>query len=103
MAVLTIGSLGIPRVELFVKSGVQGTQSRLRQFYDTKLSNCIENAFQALALDERRTSFAPAIWEKPAGNITVCEFHLDNRNKLTFIRRSGKSGFLEYTATWVVE
>lgn len=98
MAVLTIGSLGIPRVELFVKSGVQGTQSRLRQFYDTKLSNCIENAFQALALDERRTSFAPAIWEKPEGNITVCETHPNGGTQLTFIRRLGKSGFPEYTA-----
>jgi len=40
-------------------------------FYDTKLSNCIENAFQALALDERRSAFAPAVWEKPRGNNTV--------------------------------
>jgi hypothetical protein len=39
-------------------------------FYDTKLSNCVENAFQALALDERRTAFGPALWEKPAGNRT---------------------------------
>ena len=40
-------------------------------FYDTKLSNCIEYAFQALALDERRSSFSPAVWEKPPGNHTV--------------------------------
>jgi len=39
-------------------------------FYDTKLSGCVENAFQALALDERRTSFSPAVWEKPQGNRT---------------------------------
>ena len=39
-------------------------------FYDTKLSNCIENAFQALALDERRSSFSPALWEKTGDNRT---------------------------------
>jgi hypothetical protein len=39
-------------------------------FYDTKLGNHIENAFQALGLDERRGSFSPAIWEKPDGNRT---------------------------------
>jgi hypothetical protein len=40
-------------------------------FYNTKLSNRVENAFQALALDERRTAFSPAVWEKPPGNQTV--------------------------------
>lgn len=40
-------------------------------FYDTRISNCIENAFQALALDESRASFSPAVWEKPRGNTTV--------------------------------
>ena len=40
-------------------------------FYDTKLCNCVENAFQALALDERRSSFAPALWEKKPGNTTI--------------------------------
>lgn len=39
-------------------------------FYDTSLSDCIENAFQALALDERRSSFSPALWEKFPGNTT---------------------------------
>lgn len=39
-------------------------------FYDTKLSPGIENAFQALALDERRTAFTPAVWEKPPGCTT---------------------------------
>jgi hypothetical protein len=39
-------------------------------FYDTKLGSHIENAFQALGLDERRGSFSPAVWEKPDGNRT---------------------------------
>jgi hypothetical protein len=39
-------------------------------FYDTSLGNCIEYAFQALSLDERRYSFQPAVWEKLEGNQT---------------------------------
>ncbi len=39
-------------------------------FYDTSLHECVENAFQALALDEERAPFAPALWEKPRGSNT---------------------------------
>lgn len=67
----TVGSLGIPRIGLLQRAGLQGKQSRATAFYDTKLSNCIENAFQALALDENRSSFSPAVWEKPEGNRTT--------------------------------
>ncbi|KAJ6028004.1 hypothetical protein N7540_003580 [Penicillium herquei] len=35
------------------------------RFYDTRLTDTVEYAFQALALDEDRTSFAPAVWERP--------------------------------------
>lgn len=34
-------------------------------FVDTKIEPHIENAFQALALDERRRTFQPTVWEKP--------------------------------------
>jgi hypothetical protein len=40
-------------------------------FYDTTLGLGVENAFQALALDEHRGPFAPALWEKPRGSNTV--------------------------------
>ena len=33
-------------------------------FYDTRLDDCVDNAFQALALDEKRQPFQPALWEK---------------------------------------
>jgi hypothetical protein len=33
-----------------------------RQFHDVELSKCVQNAFQALAVDEHRSSFAPALW-----------------------------------------
>src|SRR5262249_37146776 len=67
----TVGSLGLPRIEPLVKIGLQSTESKRMGFYDTKLSNSIENAFQALALDERRTPFSPALWERPRGNTTT--------------------------------
>ena len=41
-----------------------GQVSKEYQFYDTSLNECIENAFHALALDEQRAPFAPALWEK---------------------------------------
>lgn len=59
----TVGSLGIPRPSIFDIGG-KSRELNDYQFYDTKLSNCIENAFQALALDERRGPFTPALWEK---------------------------------------
>jgi uncharacterized protein (DUF2235 family) len=56
----TVGALGIPigwigKVTRFVL--------RL-QFHDVKLSSYVDNAFQALAIDERRPPFKPAIWER---------------------------------------
>ncbi|KAF2687322.1 hypothetical protein K458DRAFT_386150 [Lentithecium fluviatile CBS 122367] len=67
----TVGSLGTPRVGWLTKVGLQSNESKEMSFYDTKLANCVENAFQALALDERRSAFSPAIWEKPEGNRTT--------------------------------
>ncbi|MCJ1338204.1 hypothetical protein MMC09_003489 [Bachmanniomyces sp. S44760] len=70
----TVGSLGIPRIGWLEKLGIQGVQSKETKeylFYDTSLSNCVENAFQALALDELRSSFSPTVWEKNRGNNTV--------------------------------
>jgi uncharacterized protein (DUF2235 family) len=34
------------------------------KFHDTKLSSTIENAYHALAIDERRKLFIPTLWEK---------------------------------------
>ena len=61
----TVGSLGVPRAEWFGNFGKK-TQTNMSdyKFYDTTLDECVENAFQALALDERRLNFEPAVWEK---------------------------------------
>jgi Uncharacterized alpha/beta hydrolase domain (DUF2235) len=42
-------------------------KSREFSFVDTKIEPHIENAFQALALDEQRRTFQPTLWEKPEG------------------------------------
>ncbi|KAI9892710.1 MAG: hypothetical protein M1814_001130 [Vezdaea aestivalis] len=62
----TVGSLGIPETgigKILQPFGVNDDY----KFHDTKLSEVIHNAFQALALDEQRGAFQPAVWEKPAG------------------------------------
>ncbi|KAF2843357.1 hypothetical protein M501DRAFT_925408 [Patellaria atrata CBS 101060] len=65
----TVGTLGVPRVGLLNHLPIQMDDST--HFEDTKLGNHIENAFQALALDEERTNFAPSLWEKPPGCTTT--------------------------------
>ena len=55
----TVGALGIPL------SGVPGFKSITRRwaFHDTSLSSIVDAAYQALAIDEQRRPFEPAIWE----------------------------------------
>ena len=53
----TVGALGIPFHILRVFN-------RRLEFHDVKLSSYVENAFQALAIDEKRRIFIPAIWQK---------------------------------------
>lgn len=55
------GSLGIPNIGLWPEK--PGEYS----FVDTKVSENVEYAYHALALDEQRRPFSPTIWEKPAG------------------------------------
>lgn len=66
----TVGSLGIPRVGWLERLGFQSRTMRHYSFNDTSLNPMIENAFQALSLDEQREPFAPALWEKPRDSRT---------------------------------
>lgn len=59
----TVGSLGIPRVSWLEKLGIRASNDDYK-WYDTNLSDRIEHAFQALALDEHRPPFNPAVWER---------------------------------------
>lgn len=53
----TVGSLGIPNhiVDHFL--------GNLYNFHDTRLSTKVENAYQALGIDEKRGDFKPCLWE----------------------------------------
>jgi len=51
----TVGALGNP-------AWLQSPLSRRNSFHDTSLSSKIENAFQALAVDEKRRHFKNSLW-----------------------------------------
>lgn len=53
----TVGALGIPL------RGLRTLTRAKHQFHDTELSGAVRNACQALAVDEHRAPFEPAIWE----------------------------------------
>ena len=57
----TVGSLGIPRIPWLERLRLQTRSTKEFLFYDTNLNDHIENAFQALALDEHRASFSVRI------------------------------------------
>ena len=59
----TVGALGIP-TDWF------NTYNQHRYaFHDTALSSIVENAFQALAIDEHRGPFEATLWERPSKDI----------------------------------
>lgn len=64
----TVGNLGIPRTPFLEAFAARPRKLREYQFEDTRIHPCVENAFQALALDEQRAPFSPAVWEKQADN-----------------------------------
>ncbi|GME35280.1 peptidoglycan binding domain containing protein [Neofusicoccum parvum] len=58
----TVGALGIP--QSWLSEIIPGLNQR-HQFHNTGLNTRIENAFQALALDEHRGAFPPTLWYLP--------------------------------------
>lgn len=55
----TVGALGNPLL-------LKGFRSKHR-FHDLRLSSSVDHAYQALAIDERRRHFRPALWEQQPG------------------------------------
>ncbi|KAH7360619.1 hypothetical protein BKA65DRAFT_189578 [Rhexocercosporidium sp. MPI-PUGE-AT-0058] len=68
----TVGSLGIPNISLFAKLGLPHSTIEYK-FFDTNLSGNIRHAFQALALDERRSPFKAAVWERADSHQTTVD------------------------------
>jgi uncharacterized protein (DUF2235 family) len=56
----TVGALGIP-------GGGFRWLNRRWTFHDVDLSSTVDNAFQALAIDEERSVFVPALWRRQPG------------------------------------
>lgn len=54
----TVGSLGIPRYIVMADA-----INRMHQFHDVSLSRIVEHARHAVAIDEHKVDFAPALWE----------------------------------------
>jgi T6SS, Phospholipase effector Tle1-like, catalytic domain len=59
----TVGSLGIP--DDFALLNLIDDPKK-HQFHDTELSDAVEHARHAVALDERRLSFSPTLWTRAA-------------------------------------
>lgn len=53
----TVGALGVP------VTGLRWLTRGRHEFHDVTLSSYIDNAFHALAIDEKRGPFAPTLWE----------------------------------------
>ncbi|WP_020407276.1 phospholipase effector Tle1 domain-containing protein [Hahella ganghwensis] len=71
----TVGALGIP------VSGLRELSKKWVGFHDTQLSDTVEFAVQALAIDELRKPFAPDLWtQHPGSSEKRCEY--DNRRIL---------------------
>lgn len=60
----TVGSLGVPDIKPFGWK-IHHSSKAEYSFVNTQVAPNVENAYQALALDEQRDAFVPTIWESP--------------------------------------
>jgi len=56
----TVGALGIPLTGVPLADAF----NKRWQFHDTTLSTTVDNAFHALAIDEKRRPFEPTLWQQ---------------------------------------
>jgi Uncharacterized alpha/beta hydrolase domain (DUF2235) len=63
----TVGALGVPAMgPRWLRPLVKRLNHRW-EFHDTRLSSRVDGAYQALAIDERREAFEPALWHQSPG------------------------------------
>lgn len=60
----TVGSLGIPVGVPWLPMSSLHLINQRWEFHDVKLSRFVDNAFQAIAIDEQRPQFVPTLWEQ---------------------------------------
>lgn len=63
----TVGALGVPNIKI-LGIPVYTAARREYSFVNTQVASNVENAYQALALDECRDPFVPTVWEAPAAS-----------------------------------
>ena len=93
----TVGALGIPL------RGLRWMTRSKHQFHDTELSGVVEHAYHALAIDERRAPFEPALWlHKPKPGQIIeqkwfCGVHSDIGGGYP------ERGLSDITLNWMIE
>lgn len=60
----TVGALGIPTGIPWLPATWLEVINRRWAFHDVRLSRHVENAYHAVAIDERRAQFVPTLWEQ---------------------------------------
>ncbi|MQA97593.1 MAG: DUF2235 domain-containing protein [Streptosporangiales bacterium] len=60
----TVGALGVPALGPGWLRPLVRRINRRWEFHDTTLSSLVDGAFQALAIDEKRAVFEPALWHQ---------------------------------------
>ncbi|MEM7539695.1 MAG: DUF2235 domain-containing protein [Chloroflexota bacterium] len=63
----TVVSLGLPTIPI-VERILNLLPSTRHRFHNFTLAGNVQNAYHALAIDERRTSFEPALWKEPVAD-----------------------------------
>ncbi|KAK6352873.1 hypothetical protein TWF696_004874 [Orbilia brochopaga] len=98
----TVGALGIPTSPIIEKCKC----NEKYKFHDTDLSPTTQNAFHALALDERRLPFTPTLWRLPVRSPK--ERHRDIIPNLKQVWFPGGGGYADQelsdlTLVWMIE
>ncbi|MEU0084618.1 DUF2235 domain-containing protein [Streptomyces sp. NPDC006274] len=63
----TVGALGIPVPDSAWLQPAANRYNRRWAFHNTELSSWVRAAFHALAIDEQRSAFRPALWHQQSG------------------------------------
>lgn len=97
----TVGALGIPAI-------FGGVSPILYGFLDTTLHPSVKNAFQALAIDERRKEFPPTLWTSaPAPGQTIeqvwfCGVHSDVGGGYALSGGDDTTSLSDITLSWMM-
>jgi uncharacterized protein (DUF2235 family) len=93
----TVGALGNPLL-------IDRIVDRRNEFHDTQLSGIVENAFQAVAIDEKRRLFEPALWfhdEDQEGQVLEQRWFVGVHSNIGGGYREG--GLADRPLRWLIE